>query len=548
MSDSVLKCENLTACYDSQPVLHDVNIVIDQPQFLLIVGPNGSGKTTLLRALRGLHREFAIDIKGRICIDNTDIVSNPPELLSEKIGIVFQRPSLQLLNLTVAEEIQIGLVFRGLPWETIQRRTNDLLYRLELVEIQNTRAFELSGGQQARTVVAGILSLKPSVILLDEPGSYFDPRSKLELLKDLKHLTSQGTTVLITSHRIEDELRFADHVIVLNRGRVETQGSPQDVVFGEVMNQVSPPRGFLEVSHALWEKGILRQKVLDPAQLGIHVPLPPPMPVLEECPKIVELRSVSVRYPNSMIALDSVSTTLKYKCINVVIGPNGSGKTTLAKACMGLAKLSKGRITIEGKDLTRVDRGLIAMIVGYSPSDPADMLFQRTVRDELLFNAESTLEFQRTLREIVGQFCLGDLLDNYPESLSMGQQKRLSIAIALLKNPRLLILDEPTLGLDSESVSTLIDLLLNLRRKASVVVMTHDLDVFLPLCDNMLALKAGRVVAEGDPRVLFTEELSENLNLKTPDLWEAWKAHPNLRTWREMTAEVLKGYEEKMES
>ncbi len=550
MADPILRCEGLTAYYDSEPVLNDINLSIPRSKFVLMVGPNGSGKTTFLRILRGLHRQFGIKVRGQVSFYGSTVTDKRPQDLAEEIGIVFQRPSLQLLNLSVVEEVQIGLVFRGFQWDTVVRKADESTKRFGLEDIRHSRVFELSAGQQARTVVAAILSLAPSVLLLDEPGSYFDPRSKAELLSDLKSLTEHGVTVIITSHRMEDELRFADNVVVLSQGHVLAQGEPEDVVFRESVSKLLPPRGFLSVSKILWENKILSRKILDPSLLQIKIsPVGRAQFVSKKHENIVEISSITVRYPNAIRALDDISASLVDKCINIIVGPNGSGKTTLAKACIGIVKPPKGSIRFQGRDLRGLGKYLTSKLIAYCPSDPTDILFERTVEDELRFGLDQcSLHSDFAFHEIVRRLGLGDLLDHDPESLSMGQQKRLTIAIALARSPRLLILDEPTIGLDSNSVESLITVLGELRKRISIVIITHDLNVFLPLSDHLIAVEAGKLVVEGEPREIFTEALAARLHLKLPELWDAWKAHPQAKTWKELAGEVLRTYGRAMDS
>lgn len=548
-----LKCEHLSIFYSNSdhPALQDISFKIIKPSFVLICGPNGSGKTTLLRALRGLGKEFGMRVKGNVYVKGTNILEKPPEILGKITGIVFQRPLTQLFAQRVEEELQIGPMLLNWSWEDIHRVEKEIAEEFGVKNFLNKNTRELSGGEQQKVVVAANLMLKPNILLLDEPGSFLDSSSRDRLFAKLQKLVDMGITIVMTSHRLEDEIKYADYLLVLDDGILRMQGKPTDIMFAEDVEEIIPSRGFLKISKKLWKHGFIPKKIFNASDLltclnKVKLNLEEPdEDKKEELNPILQFKNLKVEYPNGVTALQNLTATIPRNKITVILGPNGSGKTTLAKACLRQIKISHGQIFLNGVDINKITRKELSPVVGFVSQDPREMLFCETLFEEILDTAQS-LNLPRPLKntqEILELLDLTTLKDKAPEILSLGQQRRLTLALAFVAKPQVLILDEPGLALDTESVDLLLKLLLQLKQRTSIVILTHDVDHFVPLSDYVILLnKHGKLVSQGFPFDILTKQKILQTDLKYPALYELWKAFPNLRLWENLTEKMINLY------
>jgi len=538
-------CKNVSVWYEgkNESVIKEISLNIPKG-FTILCGPNGSGKTTLLRILRGMHKNFGMKVSGEITLNGLNVLDVPPEDLGENIGIVYQRPSSQLFCLTVSDEVRLGPIFFGYKWKEIIEREKEALDKIGISNLKDRIVNNLSGGEQQKTVISAILSIRPKVLLLDEPTSYLDPVSRESVLLTLRDLADSGISILMTSHKIEEEVQYADHMIVLKEGRLALNGTPDEIIFTEEMNDIIPLKGFLKISKQLWKCGTVKEKILNFKKLEEKISLieleNSSTSELINSNSIVEFRNVDVKYPDGTVGLKRCSLRIPDNSVTVILGPNGSGKSTLAKTCLKLLKASSGNIYVKGKDLKKIRANEIPTIFGYLSQDPKEMLFCESSYEEVMFGVKNLnlTHPEERVREALNKMNLLELSQLPPENLSFGQQRRLTIAVTLGMAPQIMFLDEPELAIDSDSLRNLIDILLRLKSEGvGVVILTHDIDNFVPIADHLIIMNEGKVLAEGNPKKILTKEFVERRNMRLPALWNIWEKLP-CKTWDELSKVV----------
>lgn len=544
VSSSGIFVENLSARYigQDQQALTNVSLRIRPSSVTLLCGPNGSGKTTLLRILRGLHNLFRIEVSGSVEIDNVDVLGVPPEDLGEVVGIVFQRPSSQLVNVRVNEEVTMGPLLHGWDWARVSGQVQRVLAELGLHGLEHRYSHELSTGEQSKTVLACVSVSQPSVFLLDEPSVFLDRPSRMRLMHNLRRLADCGATVVLTTHRLEDELRYADYVVLFCRGEVMLAGAPENVVFTPLMSKIVPPRAFLKISEMLWENRRTQRKLFDPLDL------PTPPSESEESASetrdtkdtILRCTGVTLTYSGGTVALEDVNLEFHESEIACILGANGSGKTSLGKLMVGAMKPSRGAVELCNRNIMKFGRQHLLRTVGYSPTDPTDILFKR-VSEELAdtFKKAGIDPSHERVNRVLSDFGLLEKGTRFTETLSLGEQKRLALAIAIALRPRLLVLDEPSIGLDSGAAQSFAALLLELREHAAIVIVTHDVNTFLPIADRIHVLDHGRVAASMIARAKEPPEPRVDLSMIEADLWGWWRHFPTARTWDQLGEKIL---------
>lgn len=548
--NKMFKCKGVTAWYSNtlQAALKNISFTILKPSLVLIAGPNGSGKTTLLRVMRGLHKEFGMNVKGAVEVNKMNIIEELPENLY-MLGIVFQRPATQLFTSRVKEEIELAPQLLGFSWKDILKREKEVIQEINISNILEKNVHEISAGEQQKTVLAASLMPRPNILLLDEPASFLDPVSRKKFFKKLKELVTLGITIFMSSHRLEEEIRYADYLLVLNNGFLEMQGSPNKIMFTKKAEKIIPSRGFLKISKQLWQKGFSRKFFLDSFEISSFLKYRKSAKTKTaktnkerkienlNAELAIQFKNVDAKYSNGTIALQNLNTRIPKNAITTILGLNGSGKTTLAKLCLKLLKPSKGQILIDGIDTRKIKKQELSQKIGFSPQDPREILFHETVFKEM-FESAKTLKISKPYvkaKKILKLFGLLKSKNKAPEILSLGQQRKLTIALALLADPRIIILDEPESALDSKSLDQLLKILIKLKHKVSIVILTHDINHFVPLSDYVIILKEGQVLKEGNPLSVMTKQIIQRANLEFPELYEQWKTFPKAKTWDELT-------------
>jgi len=503
--------EHVTYTYPGaqRPVLKDLNLEIADGEFVLVVGKSGAGKSTLLRCINGLVPHFyGGTISGTIRVQGLDPVRCQPRGMSTTVGFVFQDPEAQFVVDTVEAELAFAMENHALPQATMRKRIEEVLDQLSIAHLRDRRINTLSGGEKQRVAIASVLTLEPKILVLDEPTSQLDPQAAEEVLTALQKLnTDLGLTIVLSEHRLERVVQYADRIIYLpGEGQPPIEGAPQDVL---PQLDLVPP--LIKLGKALGWKP-LPLTVKDARRKALELPLRP-APLTERCARSsdapVEILVEDLWYAyDGHMALKGVHLEIRRGEFVAIMGRNGSGKTTLLKHLVGLLRPRRGAVQVHGMDTRRVPLEEIISVVGYVPQNPNALLFAETVREELAFTRRShglPLEGGEALLEPLG---LADHAERYPRDLSVGERQRVSLAAILAAEPLIILLDEPTRGLDYAQKQALMRALRAEQSKGHTVILaTHDVELVAASADRVIILGDGEVVVDGSVREVMTHSL-----------------------------------------
>lgn len=492
-----------------RPVLNDLNLQIADGEFVLVVGNSGTGKSTLLRCFNGLIPHFyGGTISGEIRVQGLDPVRCQPHGMSAVVGFVFQDPEAQFVVDTVEAELAFAMENHALPQATMRKRIEEVLDQLSIAHLRHRRISTLSGGEKQRVAIASVLTLEPKVLVLDEPTSQLDPQAAEEVLTALHKLnTDLGLTIILSEHRLERVVQYADRIIYLpGDGLPPIDGAPQDVL---PQLDLVPP--LIRLGKALgWNP--LPLTIKDARRKAAELELKPTPPkgrraISPEAPVEILVNDLWYAY-NGHPALKGVHLTIRRGEIVAVMGRNGSGKTTLLKHFVGLLQPRRGVVQVRGMDTRRVSVDELIAVVGYVPQNPNALLFADTVREELAFTRQShglPLEGIETLLTPLG---LAELAERYPRDLSAGERQRVALAAILAAEPKIILLDEPTRGLDYVQKNALIRILqLEQSKGHTIILATHDVELVAAIADRVIILGDGEVIVDGDVREVMTRSL-----------------------------------------
>ncbi len=489
------------------PTLHNLNLRIAPGEFLLVCGPSGAGKSTLLRLLNGLAPHFyGGHFNGRVRVWGRDTLACQPRDLADLVGFVMQDPERQFVVERVEDEIVFAMENLGTPQAVMRRRVEEVLDQLAIAHLRHRHVATLSGGEQQRVAIAAALAAQPRALVLDEPTSQLDPHGAEEVLTALQKLNADlGITVVLCEHRLERVVQYADRILYLAPGGQIELGPPREVL---ARIELRPPLQHLGAALG-WQPLPLTIKegrrfvaVDAPATAPLASPLP-------AAPPLARLRNVTVQYGQHE-ALYRVNLDLPRGALIALMGRNGSGKSTLLKTLIGLARPVSGTVEIEGRDIAPIPVEELARRVAYVPQDPRSMLFHDTLNDEIAFSmrGRGLRPTATAITETLIRLGIAHLGDHYPRSLSGGEAQRAALAAGLVGDPQLILLDEPTRGLDYHAKAALTAILRRLCDEGRTVVMaTHDVELAASCADRVVLLGEGEVVVEGPAAELLGNSL-----------------------------------------
>ena len=556
----MIELDHVTYTYPNapRPALSDISLTIPEGEFLLVCGPSGAGKSTLLRLLNGLVPHFyGGRFGGEVLLWGRSTLQCEPRDLADLVGFVFQDPEAQFVVDEVEDEIAFGMENLGLAPKLMRRRVEEVLDQLGIAHLRRRALSSLSGGERQRVAIAAVLAAQPRALVLDEPTSQLDPHAAEEVLSALEKLNADlGITVVLCEHRLERVVQYADRVLYLGGGeetrdtRHETRDatspsrplaspplalsrlplSPSLFVLGpprEVLPRIPLVPPLVEVGRALgWQplpltikegRAFARKTADHRSQAAGEPSVSLNRKSKIENPKsaVARVSSVTFRY-GEREALFNLTLELRAGELLALMGRNGSGKSTLLRLLIGLLRPSAGRIEVLGRNTAGATVEDLAGSVGYVPQDPRSILFHDTLREELEFTLQAQSAERRAqgkasdarVAEMLDQLGLAHLVGAYPRALSGGEAQRAALAAVLVANPPILLLDEPTRGLDYAAKTSLARLLrAQCAQGRSVLMATHDVELVAACADRVALLGDGELVAEGPVREMLGDSL-----------------------------------------
>ena len=490
----------------ARPVLRDVTLSIQEGEAVLVVGPSGGGKSTFLRCLNGLVPHFhGGRFSGRVAVGGMDTLSHQPRDLARVVGMVFQDPESQFVADVVEDELAFGMENMGVPRMTMRKRVEEVLDVLGIAHLRRRRLDTLSGGELQRVAIGAVLTTQPRVLILDEPTSQLDPQAAEEVLTTVQRLNSDlGLTVVIAEHRLERVVQHVDRVLYL-----PGDGSIASYPVREAMQRLPLAPPVARIGRALgWEP--LPLSVREGKRFAKTVPRRAAPADGSSSPTngtSVRVEGLFLSYGNGDVLKD-VSLAASPGEVVALMGRNGAGKTSLLRALVGLVAPRKGALRLLDGDVRESSTEELCQRVAFVPQDPASVLFRDSVETEIADTLRGTGR-QGTVDEALAEWRLEPLRRTHPRDLSAGERQRTALAAMLAGRPPVVLLDEPTRGMDYETKELLIA---NLRRRCdegcAVILASHDVELVASCARRVVLLAEGKVVADGPAREVLTESVT----------------------------------------
>lgn len=508
-----VRLDHVTLRYGDSLALDDVTLEVCRGERVCVLGANGSGKSTLASVICGLLApdEGDVELAGHaVCTGGV------PDLAAyrdarRQLGLVFQNPDDQIVTSVVADDVAFGPENLGVPRAQIAARVARELRRVAMEKYAHADPSRLSGGQRQRVCIAGALAMEPAVLVLDEPSSLLDVRGRAAIMRVMGRLAAAGAMLVHVTHFM-DEALAADRVIVMQHGRVALEGTP-DEVFATKNAQVIEALG-LEMPFEARLAAALRADAADggaiaaPGAPSDEKPAAPAAPVPAAEPPAILARDLGFSYGPGAQALDGVSLEVPVRTTTAIVGQTGSGKSTLLRLLCGLEAADAGSLTVCGINAaTKRGRRQVRRAVGYVMQHPERQLFAQTVAEDVAFGPRnqglSAAEVERRVAHALDLVGLADRRDASPFELSGGQQRLAAIAGVLAMEPELLVLDEPTAGLDPRGRARLRALMADLAAHGvTLLQVTHSMED-AARADHVVVLDQSHVLAAGTPAEVF---------------------------------------------
>ena len=516
-----IKVEDLSFTYPDRrnKALVDINFTVNKSEFILLCGKSGCGKTTLLRLLKSSLSPFG-ETSGNIYFDEKPLEDYDTKEQAAKIGFVMQMCDNQIVTDKVWHELAFGLESLGMKTAEIRARVSEMASFFGIQSWFYKKVCELSGGQKQLLNLASVMVMQPSVLILDEPTSQLDPIAAQEFLKTLEKINRElGTTIILTEHRLEDAFPIADRVIVMDEGKIIADDTPAQVaknlkninhdmyralptpvrVHSSVKNSLSCP---LTVRDGrIWLEEFSKENTLNSDVI--------PTDNKEASEDIeIEIKDAYFRYEKDLPdVIKGFNMTVKRGELFCLLGGNGTGKTTALSLVSGLNKAYRGDVEISGQSISKI-KNLYSGLLGVLPQNPQSVFVKKTVYLDLLeILSEKKLSKEEKEQKIenVSLLCrIEDLLQSHPYDLSGGEQQRAALAKILLLEPQILLLDEPTKGMDAHFKEEFAEILADLKASGTTILMvSHDIEFCAEYADRCALMFDGSITSVGAPREFF---------------------------------------------
>lgn len=528
--------------------LRQITLEITAGEFVVVAGPSGGGKSTLAYSINGIipHEVRSAETAGAVFVRGREVGRTSPAELVHSVGTVLQDPEWQLVTFTVEDELAFGPENLGVPRPRIRELVDHAGKLLGIADLFDRSPDELSGGQKQRVAIAACLAMAPPVLLLDEPLAELDPAGKDTVLDAVSALHAEhGLTVILVEHNLDLVADRADRVVVVAGGQIVADGPPREVLgdpgLGQRTGLTAPqpmelaallppplrpdvaPLSARELMGALASRGVGRCTAPRRADRRGHA----------AGPAVAEARDVHFRYTHGEVeAVAGVDLTVRAGEYVGLVGRNGAGKSTLARLLAGLVRPGAGVVRLGDSTVSDLPRREIAARVGYVFQNPDMQFFRRTCLEEVACGLElrglPTEEVTERAGRALEALGMADARDEHPHFLSRGQRRRIAIATVLALEPALIVLDEPTTGLDDSTAAAMLNVIDGLRARGhAIVLLTHEMRTVLERCDRVVVMDHGRLVLDDDPAVAFQEPGTlARCGLRPPPLAEIFGGLP----------------------
>jgi energy-coupling factor transport system ATP-binding protein len=502
-------------------VLKNIKAQIEDGSFVCIMGHGGAGKSSLCYSLNALiPKFFRGTYLGRVVVKGTETAKSNVAGLSHQVGLVLQDFESQLFSTNVELEMAFGPENHGLPHDEIEKRIQEYLRAIGLEHFRGRQPATLSGGQKQRLAIGSVLTLEPDILVLDEPTTDLDPQGAEEVLAIARSLRQEGRTLVMVAPEPEMAVD-ADQIWLMREGELIAQGSPKEIltdlprlshcgikppVLMELFQAMGWPGRPLTVTEAM---ALIDQYRLVPNREYQPTAM---VSVQAQGPFILQAEGLEYIYSlHGVKALQGIDWNVAEGEFIALLGQNGSGKTTLAKHCNGLLKPTAGRMLVRGKPTTTFRHKDLAQEVGYIFQNPDHQIFARTVEEEVSFGLKVLGMDSKTIQQRMAEALKVVELQGYekqlPFTLTKGERQRVAVASVLAVEPRVIILDEPTTGLDYNHQRRMMDLLRRLNQRGhTIIIITHSMWVAAEYAHRTVVLKEGTIILDGPTRHVFARE------------------------------------------
>lgn len=509
---------------DSPLALNDISLDIAKGEFVGIVGATGSGKSSLAYAIRGMIPSFFEDgtFRGSVTAVGMNIAESDAQFSSDRLGMVFQDAASQAFGSTVLQDASFGPANLGLPRKVVIERVRTYLEQVRLQAKTAQSPATLSGGETQRLAIAGVLAMQPEVLILDEPVAELDPHGRKEICAILDELrVTHGATVILIEQDPDLIAHYADRVIIMSEGAIVKDGTAREV-FGDaeacLEYGVFPPEASL-LAQKLTRSfgGFYTEPPLTAAELSravaphlatVKLAAAAPAEQLERGAVVLEARGVGHRYENGFEALKGVDLRITEGEYVAIVGTNGAGKTTLTKHFNGIRRPTAGTILVDGVDIAGTQTPDLAMSIGYCFQNPDHQIFANSVAEEVEYGLKcyGVPEEERATRvaEILAGFDIAELAEVNPLNLGKGQRQKVALASILVLKPKILVIDEPTTGLDWQECIHILDIIDEFHAAGTtIVVVTHDMRLVRERAQRVVAMSQGGIAYDGPSSDFF---------------------------------------------
>ena len=566
-SSAIVDLTDITYTYEGEtsPVINGVSLRVEPAEFVLILGPSGCSKSTLLNVLNGtIPHTLRGELGGHAVVCGKSVPDTKVTNFATEVGMVFQDPEAQIINTRVRDEVCFGLENLCRPADEIMARQAEALAYVGLPDAGDLSIFDMSGGQKQRVSIAAVLAARPRLLVLDEPTANLDPAGMAEVFAVLHRLNREfGTTIIMVEHRVDELADRVTRVIMMDRGEVVFDGKPRAAFarrregHSEEAETIATSAWFPQVSEFALELATAAGIAVAPDVMPLNVteavafaegvmarglvqstakPAAPESAAPGE--KLLSIRDLTFGYTRERPILKNVSLELETRSIVALLGQNGSGKTTLARALIGINPVERGTVYLGDRDISDLGPREISAEIGYVFQNPDHQFVTDQIDEEVAYGlkvrgyAEDFIA--RRVDEVLDIVDLARYRHRSPFNLSLGERRRLSVATMLVLEPRLLVLDEPTIGQDHERAQHLMRLMDRLRERygTTILMITHDVRLVAEWADRAIALRGGGIAFDGKPEALFAQaDLLKESALLPPPIFEVSKAlaktHPD---------------------